>query len=63
MLLEKKLASLEEELGEANGTAEEEKMREGEWREGRDLLQADLKATEKRLEGAYAELEKEKTQR
>ena len=62
-LLEKKLSSVEEELAEARGSVEEERGREKEWREGRDFLQTDLKTTGKRLEDAYAELEKEKTQR
>ena len=62
-LLEKKLSSVEEELAEARGSVEEERGREREWREGRDNLQTDLKTAEKGLEDAYAELEKEKTQR
>ena len=54
---------MEEELTEARGWAEEERGREKDCREGRDHLQADLKSTEKILEDAYAELEKEKAQR
>ena len=62
-LLERKLSSVEEELGETRGAVEEERGRESEWREGRDHLQTDLKVTEKKLEDTYAKLEKEKAQR
>ena len=62
-LLQNKLSSVEEELNEARGTVEEERGREGEWREGREFLQTDLKTAEKRLEDAYAEIEKEKALR
>lgn len=59
-LLQKRLSSVEEELCEVGGTLEEERGREGEWRERREHLQGDLKASEKRVENAYAEVEKEK---
>ena len=59
-LLQKKLSSVEEELCEVRASLEEETGRQGEWREGRDHLQVDLKAAEKRVEAARAEVEKEK---
>lgn len=62
-LLQKNLSSVEEELNDEKSTMEEERGREGEWKESRELLQMDLKTAEKRLEDAYAEVEKERTLR
>ena len=62
-LLQKKLASVEEELLEVRGAMEEGSGREGEWRENREHLQSDLEAAETRVEAAYSEVEKEKAMR
>ena len=51
---------MEEELCEVRGTVEENRGREGEWRECREHLQTDLEAAEKRVEDAHTEVEKEK---
>lgn len=59
-LLQKKLSSVEEELSEVRGMMDEERGREEKWRESRNQLQTDLKIAEKSVEGAYAEVEKEK---
>ena len=59
-MLQKKLSSVEEELCEVRGTVEENRGREGEWRECREHLQTDLEAAEKRVENAHTEVEKEK---